>query len=241
MSTILLQKELRGKGFVPKCDQSRSAAKTCSESCSSVQKEDCTCMRVREKSKALSSTGNMDKCYYLDMAEAFNSGASFAQPLRNMMNVDGGNLCVVYHSTDVPGSGVVAGIKCWQCAIFVFKVIATRLFGSTSTSEKEREEFRLFALGSRCSLLNIEVNSALEEGWYRLCMHHLANADGSVQVAFRGPGTVLMRYFSSVSEFSQFHYAFRNRVVIRWKVEEAKGCDCATGPAAEVQYSTVRQ
>ena len=230
-STGLLQKEIQQRAGQHACSN------RCSDPCREFVTPLCICVRPFEMADpAYEKLATDEGLWKFDMGKKL-PGFSKSKEL-NIKLLNAPKIRAFFHSTNVDELGFADedGAKCWQCSLFVFVVHTNGVFDS--------QRNRLVALGSRCTLFSLELNGVLEEAWYRLCLHHLLHtttAAGDVQLAFRGPATVLIRYFSAQDVFAEFHKQFTEKVTLSWSEQKTVGCRCADGPAREIQNSVVKQ
>ena len=226
-STGLLQREIQLKSGTDGCRD------RCADPCQEFLTNACSCRRPFDELTDAVYQKLGEKQWLFDMGKDFplRAGGYLKERL-----LDAPKTRVFFHSTDDDGKDKKddSGTKCWQCSTIVFTMHTRDVFDS--------KENQLIALGSRCTLFSMEVNGAIEEAWYRLCMHDLLhNYDGDVEVAFRGPGSILIRYFGSEDVFPDFHKSFKETVDFSWDTDRLVGCKCSNPPSAEVQYSVSKK
>ena len=226
-STGLLQREIQLKSGTNGCE------KKCTDPCQEFLTPSCGCVRPFDEltDDAYQKLAQSEGQWQVDIGEKFPSKTSF--PFRLL---DAPKTTVLFHSTDFSHSDKTdeSVTKCWQCTAFVLKLHTNGLFDS--------KENQLIALGSRCSLFSMEVNGVIEEAWYRLCMHDLLlSYDGDVELAFRGPGSILIRYFGSEDVFPDFNKSFKEKMKVSWNANRLGNCKCSDPPNAEVQYSVSKK
>ncbi|XP_043192747.1 uncharacterized protein LOC122365505 [Amphibalanus amphitrite] len=228
-STGLLQREIQRLAGKDGCTNQ------CSDPCRQFLTPKCECVTPYEATDdAYVKLAKAEGLWHLDMAAQVNKDLT-PDSLKFRL-VPSPKILMFFHTTNEAHfvTEDVDGTKCWQCTLFVVTVY---LYASM-----EPPASRLVALGSRCSLFSMEVNGALEEGWFRLCMHHLLQSEGRyIYMAFRGPGTVLIRYFGSEDQFPEFHKHFTDEIRFGWSVQKMKDCKCSDGPAVEIQSSMIKQ